>query len=693
MTGLADPVLVPVVRRARLDPVAKLLAAADQVGVRFRWEGRVLRVAGTGALHPDDQQLLREHADEIKARLAGPGDDGDPCEEWGVDVQLITDAGAAAGIVARLPRSAGLDIETAPRKGFTAAEQPWLRITRKGLPYKDQPTNGDQIGLDPCRAEPRTVQVFDADRRTVYVFDLRTVPLEALAGLWGRRLVAHNGSFELAMLARQGIRPADVIDSMQLAGLHLGCARGTRKIENAARVLLDTEMPKGQQTSAWGAERLSVEQVRYAAADAAAAYMISRAIWPRLGTLDRDAFWLSNAVVPIAAEMQLSGIPFDCGVHRGRIAQWEQALAAARREFVELTGGEVPKLGPQRRAWLEQRLPEEELGHWPRTEAGYLSTKADDLARLADQPEIAALLEVDVEDKKLRDFGRKLLDLVNPGTGRIHPSWMPCGAKTGRFACSSPNMQQLPKKERHAVVTQPGSKLILADYSQVELRVAAELANEDRMRQVFASGGPEGDLHRVNAALFAGCALELVSEDDRSKAKAVSFGTLFGQGSRGLVQTAWNDWRIVLSLEEAERIRAAFFNRYPRLRAWQRENADRARRTGLLRSIKGRPLKAEWEGGRLKWTTCCNFPVQASAADLMLSAMVRVRRALEGLDARLIMQVHDELVVLAADDVAAEVEAVVVEHMTAAWVELFPQAPSLGIVDARTSAVWAKPEE
>jgi DNA polymerase-1 len=684
----AAPVLVPAMRRARLDPVAKLLAAADQAGVKFRWEGRVLRVAGTAGLHPDDRELLRAHAAEIKARLAGSNDCADPCEEWGVEVQLVTDATAAEAIVAGLPASVGVDIETAPRKGFSATEQPWLRITRKGGPYKDQPSNGDSIGLDPYRAEPRTVQVYDPAARTVYVFDLHSVPLEALTGLWDRRLVAHNATFEMAMLARRCVHPTDVIDSMQLVGLCLGCAPGTRKLENAVRELLGTEMPKGQQQSAWGAERLSLEQIRYAAADAAAAHVISRKVWAHLGTLEREVFWRSNAVVPIAAAMQIRGVPFDCEVHRGRIEAWETALADARRSFVELTGGEVPKLGPQRRAWLEHRLPDDELARWPRTDAGHLSTKADDMARLADRPEIAALLKVDAEDKKLRDFGRKLVGLVNSGTGRVHPSWMPCGAKTGRFACSNPNMQQLPKKERHAVVAPPGRLFVIADYSQLELRVAAELAREDRMRQVFASGG---DLHRVNAAWFAGCSEEQVTEDDRSKAKAVSFGTLFGQGSRGLVQTAWNDWRLMLALEEAERIRAAFFHRYPRLRDWQRENEDRAQRTGLLRSIKGRPLRAEWEyGGKLRWTVCCNYPVQSSAADLVLDAMARVHRALEGFDASLAMQVHDELVVEAAEKTAPEVAELLVEHMTAAWVELFPEAPAQGIVDIRTSPVWAK---
>jgi DNA polymerase I len=150
----------------------------------------------------------------------------------------------------------------------------------------------------------------------------------------------------------------------------------------------------------------------------------------------------------------------------------------------------------------------------------------------------------------------------------------------------------------------------------------------------------------------------------------------------------------VLPLEEAERIQRAFFQRYYRLRAWQRENAERAQCSGLLRSPRGRPLRAIWEpGSRLKWTTCCNFPVQAGAADLALDAMARVHAALASMDAVLIMQVHDELVVETAETLAAEVAELLEEHMTATWRDLFPDAPYQGVVKVSTRKCWMKPEK
>jgi DNA polymerase-1 len=699
VTALAEtalePTLAPAVRRARADPVAKLLALADQAGVRFRWEGRILRVMGVAALHPEDQRLLRGYMPEIKVRLAASEDDADPCEGWGIEVRLVTDAAEAEAIIERLPLALGLDIETTARPGHAVAERPFLQITVKGALSKIQAKLEDAIGLDPLRSEPRTVQVFDPDARVAYVFDLRSVPIDSLAGLWERRLVIHNAAFELAALAAIGIRPANVFDSMQLVGLHLGCARGVRKLEHATLQVLSTTMPKAQQLSDWGADHLSLEQVRYAASDAAATLMVATEIWPRLGRPEHRCFKLSNAVVPIAAAMRIRGVGFSRPVHEDWITRKELALAEARRAFVEVTGEDVPRQGPQRRAWLQQCIPEDELACWPRTDAGYLSTKADDLARLADMPEIAALLQVDALDKVVRDFGRKLLDLIHPVTGRIHPHWIPCGAKTGRFTCADPNVQQMPKTERDAWQVDEGRLLVIADYGQIELRVAAELAQEDTMRAVFESGG---DMHRINAAIFGRCTEEQVTTEQRSKAKATSFGTLFGQSARGLVQTAWNDWRIVLPLEEAQHMQAEFYGRYPKLRAWQRRNANEVRGswgflgTGLLRSICGRPLRNEWEKhGELKWTTCCNYPVQASAADLMLMAMVKVHRALERRDAFLVMQVHDELVIECAEAEAPAVVTLLEESMVTAWRELFPGGPTMGLIEMATRPCWATP--
>jgi DNA polymerase-1 len=269
----------------------------------------------------------------------------------------------------------------------------------------------------------------------------------------------------------------------------------------------------------------------------------------------------------------------------------------------------------------------------------------------------------------------------------------PAAAKTGRATCSQPNLQQLPQDVRKAVRTAAGRVLVPADYRQIEFRCAAELSGDEALRQVFRNGQ---DLHVLNAEDFVGASLETLSEAEqetaRNKSKRIGFGTLYGSGADGLLASAWTMYRIEMAPAEAQAWKERFYARYPQLRAWQRHTADEARVTGVLRSVVGRPLRAEWEPIQpLKWTLCCNYPVQSSAADVLSLAMTKVHQALAGLDAQLILQIHDELLVECAEDIAEQVEALMVEHMTAAWLEIFPDAPVGDLIDVAIRPCWAKP--
>ena len=230
--------------------------------------------------------------------------------------------------------------------------------------------------------------------------------------------------------------------------------------------------------------------------------------------------------------------------------------------------------------------------------------------------------------------------------------------------------------------------LVVADLSQIELRVAAELSADPAMRQAFRDGR---DLHRVTASAITGAAEEDVTPEQRKAAKPVNFGVLYGQGARGLRATAWSDYGLDMSLAEAERARAALRARYPTLIAWQRRTVDRANAAGVLRSVLGRPLRAEREpGGQIRYTLACNYPIQSSAADVLLVAMAKAASMLEGIDAAIILQVHDELVVEAAEQAALTARDRLVEAMTEAFLEVFPDAPAIGLVDAEIRQCWAE---
>ena len=167
------------------------------------------------------------------------------------------------------------------------------------------------------------------------------------------------------------------------------------------------------------------------------------------------------------------------------------------------------------------------------------------------------------------------------------------------------------------------------------------------------------------------------------------FGTVYGSGAQGIRATAWANFDVDLSLEQAGAAREAFLNRYPGVRAYQRRQADIAEATGVVRSVLGRPLKAEWENGRLRYTQAVNFPIQASAADTMLLAMAKVDQALPG---AMVLQVHDELVLEVPEGQADAAAATLVTCMTEAFAELFPQAPTAGLVEAKVRRCWGEPQ-
>jgi DNA polymerase-1 len=373
-------------------------------------------------------------------------------------------------------------------------------------------------------------------------------------------------------------------------------------------------------------------------------------LWAQLDAGARRAFKVANATIPVVAAMRITGVPFDRATHEATIAGWETAYATALEQFIAIAGTPPPAQGQARSAWLAARLPEDMRERWPRTETGLLRTRAADLDRLGAVPEVRPLLDVLEKGKRLKCFGQSLLDKMYPD-GRLHMNLKAATTKTGRCSCSDPNVQQLPQDVRRAVIAPEGRTLVIADYSQVELRIAAELSGDEVMRQVFRDGL---DMHRLHAASFLGVAPKAITETQRNIVKGVaSFGVVYGSGVDGIAGSAWSRYRIEITREQAQHYKDTLLNRYATLYQKQLEVFEAAGETAVLRSICGRPLRAEWEKWWPKWTMCCNFPVQSSAADLMSMAMVRVHGALEQYDAALILQVHDELVVEVAENIAA----------------------------------------
>jgi DNA polymerase I len=220
----------------------------------------------------------------------------------------------------------------------------------------------------------------------------------------------------------------------------------------------------------------------------------------------------------------------------------------------------------------------------------------------------------------------------------------------------------------------------------MELRAAAELAGDHAMRAAFERGE---DLHSLTAAAIAGLDLGDVTKAQRQAAKPVNFGSIFGQGPAGLVMAAWENYRVEMTEAAARQAQGAFFRRYPALRAWMRMQADRARATGVVHTLLGRPLRSAWEKSGLRYTQSINHPVQGTCADVTLIALRTADAAISSMGAKIVHTLHDELIVEAAVADVPEAARRLTAAMVEAFAAVFPGAPTSGLVDGRIVESWA----
>ncbi|MDQ6771399.1 MAG: DNA polymerase [Candidatus Dormibacteraeota bacterium] len=292
-------------------------------------------------------------------------------------------------------------------------------------------------------------------------------------------------------------------------------------------------------------------------------------------------------------------------------------------------------------------------------------------------PMIPTLLEYREAARRTTTYGSDFLALVHPVTGRIHPDWFQLGSEAGRMSCKKPNLQQIPRETAYRACfrASEGRVLVKCDYSQIELRIAAEIAGDERMIAAYAAGQ---DLHTLTARTVLG--REQVAKSDRQASKAINFGITYGMGARRLRLNALTNNGVELSEEDAERFRERFFETYPGLRAWHRRQPDHAIATRTLGGRRRLNIK--------RFTDKLNSPVQGTGADMLKAAMGRLfetRRQVPG--SRLVLAVHDELVVEVRESLAEEAKAWLERCMRDAGQELLKKVPVE--VEGQVARTWA----
>ena len=502
----------------------------------------------------------------------------------------------------------------------------------------------------------------------------------------------------------RGLLWAEMHCTLQATRLTLG--EHAAGLDDAAAHHLGIKLDKTLQTSDWNAPTLTREQIEYAAIDAVLAWRLAEKILPRF-EVQRSAYEIQMRAVPAAMRMEQRGFKLDIAAHARLIADLSEERLAAEQGYCEAcqAGGhttlidKAPSTPAQKQNLLEVLLSSEELQYWRRTEkSGTLSTKRSELMRAGHYPPIRALVKLSRIDKALSSFGQTLAALVSPVTGRIHAHYRVAGTASGRASCSGPNLQQVPKDARFRAlfVPEPGNVFIIADYGSMEMRAAAHASGDIAMREAFENGL---DLHRVTAARMTGKALDDVTAEERKGAKAVNFGSIYGQGPAGLVGSAWANFDTVLDLAEARAWLDAFAASYPQLVRWRREHHKQCveRDYIVIGKDAGHGIGRIWPKSRLGrnesyYTRCCNLPIQGACADASMLALAYVDDRLfdAGIDGGPVAWLHDEIVLEVRDDQAELAAEILKQGMIDGFLETFPDAPIDGLVKPHVGMSWAE---
>jgi DNA polymerase-1 len=520
--------------------------------------------------------------------------------------------------------------------------------------------------------------------------------------------VNQNIKFDRLVLRRHGVTLAGVAGDSMVADYLLHAGERSHNLEELARRYLDHQVIViTDLIGKRGKNQLRLDQVptarvaEYSGEDADVAWRLCERLEPDLhaqglGRLYED---VEVPLIEVLAELESNGILIDVPRLRRLSEEMTQQLAAMERDIHELAGHPFNIASPKQ---LRQVLFEEmKLPQQRRTGVtGEASTDQETLDRLAGLGH--ALPQKILEHRQLAKlkgtYVDTLPDLVNPDTGRVHASFNQTVAATGRLSSSDPNLQNVPVRReqgrqiRQAFLPAEGWRLLTADYSQIELRLLAHFTGDEALRRAFAE---DRDIHTLVAAQIFGVADADVSGEMRRVAKTVNFGVLYGMSPPGLAQ------RLRIPRDEAARFIDAYFARYPKVLEYQARLLEACRRTGYVGTILGRRRRIEgvranstYQGRNQPEREAINMEIQGSAADLIKLAMLHIYRRLrdEKRRARMLLQIHDELVFEVPPEEFAEVAALVREEMTAPLEkELNLQAPLK--VDLAAGPNWLDVEE
>lgn len=522
--------------------------------------------------------------------------------------------------------------------------------------------NGERGGLI-------RVALYAKAMASVYVVEMAEIAPAALDALGAIQLVTHDG---VALQQRlPGLSKAKIACTLLMANAVLNECFG---FEDAL--------------ARFGVQRPAPCGLPEVAVRAIALANLHRALSARLDENKAKAvYFIMRDAQPAVASMAAVGIHFDSSAHARLCAEWTTELASAA---AKLPPGMDPASPKTVREWLPTVVPANAIAEWERTSTGEISTADADLAAWDHLPEVHALREHRRVAKLLSTYGARFASFADPQTGRLRADWQLAGAGTGRMTCRTPNLLGLPRDEMfRALFSSPtGRRLLVADASQFQLRIAAHLAGDTAMLSVYAGGG---DLHTATAANLTGTDSADVTKEERRLAKAANFGLLFGQGTTGFRGYAASKYGVELSLADAEATRRAWLHRFQGIAAWHRATASALKSGSPITTAARRVAQPKDLTGNALHQALA-FQVQGTEAEIMLRAITAIHRGLDPLRARLVLFVHDEVIVEVDDcpSVLSEASELIQRALADAMLSFFPDAATADLSKVEIVENWAE---
>ncbi|HHW77470.1 MAG TPA: DNA polymerase I [Xanthomonadaceae bacterium] len=624
---------------------------------------------------------LRELVSPLPPAGAGPGVRAASSEAAPVEntdpptYELILDQAALDGWLERL-RTADLfafDTETTSLNYLNA------RIV--GVSFAVNPREAAYVPL--AHDYPGAPEQLDRE----HVLDRLRPLLEAA----DRPKVGQHLKYDLHVLANHGIALRGIRHDTLLESYVLD-STARHDLDSLAERHLKLRTIHYEDVAGKGAKQLTFNQVAleqagpYAAEDADVALRLHRCLWPQLErepALRRLYEDLEIPLIDVLARMERIGVRVDAAALRRQSDELARRLWELEQQAHDLAGEKFNLGSPkQLQVILFERLG---LPAGKKTATGQASTAEDVLQELAlDYPLPRVILEHRALSKLKSTYTDRLPEQIHPCTGRVHTSYHQAVASTGRLSSSDPNLQNIPirtpegRRIRQAFVPEPGWVMLAADYSQIELRIMAHLSGDEGLLRAFAVGA---DVHRATAAEVFGVALEEVTAEQRRSAKAINFGLIYGMSAFGLAQ------QLGIERGAAKDYVDRYFARYPGVKAYMDDTRRRAAERGYVETVFGRRLylpDIRARNPQLRQAAeraAINAPMQGTAADIIKRAMLAVDRWLQesSFPARMLMQVHDELVFEVAEDAVTEAGERIRAAMVAAAELRVPLEVEIGV--------------